>query len=103
MDNEIRTVRFIGHFGDRLRLARQRKGLSQRELARRSGVGHDTVSRLEKAPKPEGSIDHLLRLQGALDLCSIEQLLGGFEVFPSQQLALELNEELAPPGLSVMN
>jgi transcriptional regulator with XRE-family HTH domain len=51
----------------RLRQARERAGLSQAELARRSGVPQPTISRLE-AGATAVRLEHLARLAAALSI-----------------------------------
>lgn len=76
-------VRLIGHLANNLRHWRSQRHLSMRRLAERSGVGRDTISRLESGRFSDPSLGELLRLQDALDLPSIELLIGGPAAFPS--------------------
>jgi HTH-type transcriptional regulator/antitoxin HipB len=46
---------------------RKRRGLSQAELARRIGVGQQTVSQLERNPN-KATVERLLRTLAALDV-----------------------------------
>lgn len=50
------------HQGDRIRTARQRVGLNQRELARLAGVSQPTISRVEKGDHPGLRITELHRV-----------------------------------------
>ena len=63
------VVRFINAFrldclsmkyGDRLRLAREHKGISQDELARLSGVKQGTISKIERGDQNSSGFDAIL-------------------------------------------
>lgn len=54
-------------FGDRLREARLKRGWTQARLAARSGVGRETVARLERGRRVPSS-DTVFRLEAALDM-----------------------------------
>jgi DNA-binding XRE family transcriptional regulator len=81
------SVRSDLHTGALVRALRERRGLSMRALARRAGVSPMTLSQLEANPRANPTLETLLRLQQALELASVEQLLGGLEEMPSAQLA----------------
>jgi transcriptional regulator with XRE-family HTH domain len=81
------TVSYDVHTGALFRSLRERRGLSMRALARRAGVSPMTLSQLEANPRANPTLETLLRLQQALELASVEQLLGGLEQMPSIQLA----------------
>lgn len=53
--------------GDRVRIARTRRGLSQEQLAHLSDVGRHTVNRVELAAHSP-TLDVILRLARALDV-----------------------------------
>lgn len=53
--------------GDRVRVARTRKGLSQEQLAHLADVGRHTVNRVELATHSP-TLDVILRLARALDV-----------------------------------
>lgn len=61
-------------FGERLRLLRQQKGLSQRQLARRMFVEQKTINNYENKGRLP-TVQHLLRLCDALEV-SADWLLG---------------------------
>jgi transcriptional regulator with XRE-family HTH domain len=70
-----RVARAIAKVGRDLSLARRRRRLSQASLADRSGIGVNTVRRLEKG-EPRGSIEHLARILYVLgELERLEKLL----------------------------
>lgn len=75
------TARQLAHLADRLRDLRG-TAMSQRELARRTGLSPRTIGQLEQG-RHEPRLGTLLALRGALELASIEELLG---VFPSVAL-----------------
>jgi transcriptional regulator with XRE-family HTH domain len=61
--------------GRDLSRARRRRRLSQASLAERSGIGLNTLRRLEKG-EPSGSIEHLARILHVLgEIERLEQLL----------------------------
>jgi transcriptional regulator with XRE-family HTH domain len=64
--------------GQRIRQARERKGWSQRELARQAGVRHAIISELETGKKMDTIGVILKRLARALGV-SVDFLLGTFE------------------------
>ncbi len=68
-DREILTA-----LGERLRAARLRRNLTQRQLAERAGVGRMTVQRIEEGES--GSLTSLVRILRALgELGELERLL----------------------------
>ena len=60
-------------FGERMRILRDRRGLTQARFAKLAGVAADTVSRIEGA-RFSPSLDTMLKLAEALDL-PLEALL----------------------------
>ena len=64
--------------GQRIRQARERKGWSQRALARQAGVRHAIISELETGKKTDTIGVILKRLARALGV-SVDFLLGTFE------------------------
>lgn len=69
------VARAIAKVGRDISLARRRRRLSQASLADRSGIGINTVRRLEKG-EPSGSIAHLARILHVLgELERLEKLL----------------------------
>ena len=57
----ILAARALAKLGRDISLARRRRRLSQASLAERSGIGLNTLRRLEKG-EPGGSIEHLARV-----------------------------------------
>jgi transcriptional regulator with XRE-family HTH domain len=69
------VTRAMAKLGRDISLARRRRRLSQASLADRSGIGVNTVRRLEKG-EPSGSIEHLARILYVLgELERLEKLL----------------------------
>lgn len=69
------VTRAIAKLGRDISLARRRRRLSQVSLADRSGIGINTLRRLEKG-QPSGSIEHLARVLYVLgELERLEKLL----------------------------
>jgi transcriptional regulator with XRE-family HTH domain len=64
--------------GERLRKRRQEVGLSQRELARRLGIRHATISDLERGVQKDMSIGLLRGLARALGVTS-DWIIGMYE------------------------
>lgn len=65
----------IQRLGERLLLARRRKGLSQGELSKQAHVDLSLISRIERGVKPSLTVEILGRLAQALEL-SPNDLLG---------------------------
>jgi transcriptional regulator with XRE-family HTH domain len=76
-----------------LKRLRSERNWSTRQLAREAGVNADTVSELERAVRSNINVSTVLRLQGAFQLYSIEQLLGEPPAMPSRRHAEDLLEE----------
>lgn len=76
---------------DRLKAARERKGWSQRDLAKESGVPYSTIWRLENGATldPKGRLLH--KLATSLDV-SVDYLLGGSTTMQSDQRLEEVEE-----------
>jgi len=75
--------------GERLKALRQEKDFSQRELARRSGLTHTTISAIE-AGRIDPSLGTLKRILGACDVRMWEffhQTTGVRAVIPRDQIA----------------
>jgi transcriptional regulator with XRE-family HTH domain len=64
--------------GERLKALRQKKGWSQRELARRAGVRHATLVELETGVRTETRTDIARRLAKALGV-TLDSLAGMYE------------------------
>lgn len=67
---------FLKQLGDRLRSTRLRRGLSRRELARRSGISERYIARIEGGTG-NVSIVLLLRIAQAMRGGEITAMLGG--------------------------
>ena len=65
----------MSHLGARLAHVREVRGLSQTDVALRTGVKVQNISRLEKGRRVHVRSDTLLRLADALQ-CSTDYLLG---------------------------
>ena len=63
-------------FGERLRAARERFGLTQVELARECGVSYQRIGALERGVDDNPGLDTIKRLSSALGL-TVTQLLDG--------------------------
>ncbi len=64
--------------GERLRKAREQKGLSLRELARQAGIRYATISELENEKRTAMTTDTAKALARALGV-SIDYLVGTWE------------------------
>jgi transcriptional regulator with XRE-family HTH domain len=73
--------------GERLKAIRERRGLSQNELSRRSGVRQALISELEAGKKMDTTGLALVRLARVLAV-SVDYLLGTFDP-DSERLATE--------------
>ena len=51
---------FTMKYGERLRVAREKKGLSQEDLAKASGVGQGTISKIERGDQNSSGYDAIL-------------------------------------------
>jgi len=86
---DFAAVNYDGQLGARIRSLRETRGMSIRGLARLAGTSQETVRQLESDPRANPTLETLLGVQQALGLASLEQLLGGFDRFPSRELAEE--------------
>lgn len=64
-----------GDLGDRLQSVRKRKGLTQRELAERSGVSLSFIRKIEQGERDDIRLTKLRRIAVALD-CPMSALMG---------------------------
>jgi transcriptional regulator with XRE-family HTH domain len=64
--------------GERLKLIRERRDLSQNELSRRSGVRQALISEIESGKK-EDTTGHALRSMARVLGVSVDYLLGTFD------------------------
>jgi transcriptional regulator with XRE-family HTH domain len=64
--------------GERVRKRREKLGLSQRELARVSGISQPTISNIERGAQEEVTTAVLRPLARALN-CSADYLIGMYE------------------------
>ena len=72
--------------GERLRTERQKKGWSQRELARRARVRHATIVEIETGARTETRTDIARRLAIALGV-TVDYLVGMYETDEAQREA----------------
>lgn len=91
--NTSPNVRYSARLGSRLKTLRLDRGLSQEELADLTGLSRNSIHALESGKERNPHLRTLFLLQDALDLSSLEELLG---------LAPSANHELPPerPGRS---
>ena len=64
-------------FSDQIKAARALVGLSQKELAKRSGVGIATIKRIEASAQIRGTAESFLRLQTTLEDAGVEFIPDG--------------------------
>jgi len=64
--------------GERLKIARERKGWSQRELARQAHVRYATISELENGIRTAMNTDTAKKIARSLGV-SVDYLIGTFE------------------------
>jgi transcriptional regulator with XRE-family HTH domain len=64
--------------GDRLKLSREKKGWSQRELSRQAHVRYATISELETGVRTAMNTDTAKRIARALGV-GVDYLIGTFE------------------------
>jgi len=74
----VKRPRLIGNYnrdtdclvtiGERLKVIRERKGLGQNELARRSGVSQSMISQIESGQRPEPGVTVVSKLEKGLGL-----------------------------------
>ncbi len=83
----------VAEFGKVLRQLREHYGLSQHELARRSGVPYHTIHRLEAGQIPKPSFDDLARIAKffGIDLEAMGVLLG---LWGPEEIPAALDPEL---------
>lgn len=65
-------------FGERLKIVRRARGLTQEELESKSGVSSAMISHFETGERQKASADNLVKLAEALNV-SIDYLLGRSE------------------------
>ena len=70
--------RCIGLLARRIKVLRESRGWSQRELARQADVHHNTIAALERGDRQELSTRDVLRIARVLET-SIDYLVGRFE------------------------
>ena len=88
----------MAHFGKRLREARERKGMSQSELARLLGTNHSIVGKYERE-EVTPSIDAVTKIAGCLDT-TVSYLIGeatGIDVLKDPKMLQRLQELSALP------
>ena len=77
------------HIGERIKRLRTNRGLTQTELAQRSGVPQSLISRLEGQTRDNPSADVLKRLARTLG-CTTDYLVGMYEDMESELEAAAL-------------
>lgn len=83
------------NFGMRLQKLRLDRGLTQEELAARLRMSPQQLSNLERRPDPWVNLKTLLKLQAALRVTSIEELLGEpHPAFPSTRWAALIDDQM---------
>jgi len=92
----------VSTLGERLSAVRERRGLTQGEVARRIGLPQQAISRLERGEREHVRSDVLARLAIALDV-SADVLLGlrdipTSEAAPSATRPREDSHETRPPA-----
>ena len=85
MTSMLEKVADLQQLGERLLLARRRRGLSQGDLSKLAPCDLSLVSRIERGVKPSLSVEVLCRLALALDTS------------PNDLLGWEQADEDAPP------
>jgi transcriptional regulator with XRE-family HTH domain len=73
----------------RLKRERKKAKLSQPQLARLSGVGQHTISRLENNKVLVGSFDSLTKLASALRICG--RKVDAVDLMPNRQVLVKGN------------
>ena len=66
----------VSRLGRRIKLLRERAGLSQHELAARSGVSRTTIASIETGIRPSLLVDNAVKLADALGV-SLDLLVRG--------------------------
>ena len=80
------AVPYLGQLGKWLVHFRRQRHMSVRQLAEKASVSRTTISRIENGGPADPSMSTVLRLQQALEVPSIEMLLGGPESLPSTRV-----------------
>ena len=86
MTSMLEKVADLQQLGERLLLARRRRGLSQGDLSKLAHCDLSLISRIERGVKPSLSVEILCRLALALDTS------------PNDLLGWEQADEDAPPA-----
>lgn len=82
-------------FGERLRKLRVRRGLSVRELGRRAGVPHETVSRLENDHQRYPSLPVAMRIAKVLGV-TLDYLAGMYDEEEDEEATASILAGCAP-------
>ena len=67
------TVKYVERFGQRVRLLREERSLSQEELAERAEVHRTYIGMIERGEK-NATIVTIIKLSGAIDIPAMELL-----------------------------
>ncbi|ATD82414.1 MULTISPECIES: helix-turn-helix domain-containing protein [Desulfovibrio] len=87
-------------FRERLRIAREAKGLTQAELAELAKLPASSISLFEKGPR-KPSFDNLRRLAGALDITT-DYLLGRVDTLGTPQVLFRKDSGLDQNALRLL-
>jgi transcriptional regulator with XRE-family HTH domain len=94
----VRSKEFALDIGQKIKMIRKARGLSQRELASRAGLTNGTISLIEKN-KSSPSVASLKRLLDAVPI-SLSEFFSDFEVEDRAKIFFRADEftEIAPQG-----
>lgn len=94
-DIQFRTAsdaEILEELGERLKGLRETKGLTQKEAAKRAGIGRDTLYRTEHGQNPTlQTVIRLLRAYGRLE--ALESFIPRPEISPMARLRARQQEE----------
>ncbi|WP_257349075.1 helix-turn-helix domain-containing protein [Pseudalkalibacillus decolorationis] len=97
-------------FGDELKKMREQKGLSMRELSRRSGISSSFLSKLESGKRSTPKHETVLKLSDGLGISSVELLeVAGYlndmddvlkEMKEEHERKIEIHRQLVEQGFT---
>lgn len=88
-------------FRERLKITRERLGLTQAELAEKTGLPASSISLFEKGPR-KPSFDNLRRLASALEVTT-DYLLGRIDSSGSPQVLFRKDSDLDSESMKILN